>query len=285
MIEVRAFAKINLSLDVLGRRTDGYHELRSVMQTISLHDTVRFHHEESGITGSSPQGDYSLIDRAIQAVLDKAGMESPPAIGYELAKRIPSAAGLGGGSSDCATAIRAVSTMLDLNLSSEELLSVAASLGADVPFFLTGGAALVEGRGERVKPLPDARTRWFLLAGQNTAVSTKSVFEAFKSDQHGDGEATGRALAALANGYVEFGGNDLASTAIQYFPEIGQTFDTLAQVASLERIAMTGSGGTVVAMFENETQANESFRRLQNQLPWLAVASSIGREQSIGRMA
>jgi len=279
-VEVAAYAKINLSLDVLGTRADGFHELRSVMQTVSLHDTVTIHAgnaEAEPAAGAS--GDFSLIDRAIEAVREVTGAEQ--GICYGLTKRIPSAAGLGGGSSDCAAAIRAACMLLNLSPSPQTLHELAARLGSDVPFFLVGGAALVEGRGERVRPLRDIPETWFLLGGQGTTVSTRTVFDMYDSSHSDDGRATDRVLDGLRRGTVTFGGNDLTMAALRGFPEIQSTFDTLAAVAPPKRISMTGSGGTVVALFEDSSSAKAAYDGLKGCLPWLSLASSVARGQSV----
>jgi 4-diphosphocytidyl-2-C-methyl-D-erythritol kinase len=296
VVEQRAHAKINLSLDVLGRRPDGYHELRSVMQSISLHDTLTLRLGNLAANIHPPDSDFSLIDRAIAAVCEASGFSAD--ISYTIDKQIPVAAGLGGGSADAAAALRATCRLIsrarregyssgsspdptspDLGL---DLHSIAASLGSDVPFFLTGGTCLIEGRGERITPLPDAVPIWVLLAADEAPVSTRAVFDAVTEADRGDGLATKRVLDGLASGLTIFGGNDLTRPAIRQFPAIRQTIDILKTTAPPERIAMSGSGGTVVALFDSPAAADQTHHRLEGKVPWLKVAESINRAEAVG---
>jgi len=153
-----AYAKINLTLEVTGKRPDGYHELVSIMQTISVADELSLS-RASDLTLDCDQpelaGEDNLVLRAAR-LLGAGGH-------FELRKRIPVAAGLGGGSSDAALALRLLDTVHHLHLTPEQLLDAAAKLGSDVPFFLHGGTALIEGRGERVRPLADLPQHWLVL--------------------------------------------------------------------------------------------------------------------------
>ena len=277
-LTIRAYAKLNLSLDVLGLRPDGYHELRSVLQTISLHDTLTLYLGEAD-SGKPNHADYYLVDQAVDAVT--RATHSSQVVTYALDKRIPPGAGLGGGSSDCAAALRGTARLLGHELPESALAEMAASLGSDVPFFLVGGTALVEGRGERVRPLVDLPTRWFVLGGQKTRVSTAEVFGAFLDTDRGDGKASDRVLASISEGTIAFGGNDLTDPALRRFPQIRSTFDRLSQVAATRNIAMSGSGGTVAALFDGKDSATSARVALQATLPWLDVASSIGRAQAL----
>ena len=153
---VRAYAKINLTLDILGRGADGYHELATVMQTVDLYDTLCLtatNDDSVSLICTTPElsNDENLAVRAAQLVRQRFALRQ--GIGIELYKRIPIAAGLGGGSSDAAAVLLALQQWWQLPLSSSDLLNMAAALGSDVPFFLTGGLALCEGRGERVTTL------------------------------------------------------------------------------------------------------------------------------------
>ncbi|HEV3309509.1 MAG TPA: 4-(cytidine 5'-diphospho)-2-C-methyl-D-erythritol kinase [Chloroflexota bacterium] len=279
----RAYAKINLSLDVVERREDRFHELRSVMQTVSLYDdlTLSTTSHPRGRAVPADEDAFWLVSRGIETMREQQPDASP--IEHEVTKRIPAAAGLGGGSSDCAAAMRGTGTLLELALDDAAMVALAASIGSDVPFFLFGGTALVEGRGELVTPLDDTPKRWFLLARQSDPVPTAKVFSEFSTNDRGDGRATDRVLESLKVGTVQFGGNDLTAAAIRCFPEIGQTFDTLAQVAPPERIAMSGSGGTVVALFEDEDEARAAEATVAQRADWTCVAHSVDRRTALVR--
>ena len=267
-----AHAKVNLALDVLGRRADGYHDLRSVMQTVSLHDDLSFSRDPTFAHPHPPETDFSLIDRAIELVRRDAGFSGD--VYYRLTKRIPVSAGLGGGSSDAMAALRGTARLLDERVGTARLAEMAASLGCDVPFFLTGGTATVEGRGERVTPLDAMPQRWFLLVNMDVPVSTGSVFAAWKAGPRGDGHATDRVLARLRAGDVTLGGNDLTAAATVLSPAIVEAIDLLSGVAATERIAMSGSGGTVFALFPSEEEARAAEREVMDGAPWTCVASS-----------
>ena len=190
----RAYAKINLTLDVGARRADGYHDIHSIMQTIALHDTltvtrtagvpgVRLEVAGEG-SGAVPADESNLVHRAAVR-LQKAAAARGSVPGNQsglhilLHKRIPSQAGLGGGSSDAAATLLAVNEVLGLALSRSRLAEIGAALGADVPFFLTGGTALVEGLGERVSALPPLSPSWFLVVVKPpVGVSTAAAYAA-----------------------------------------------------------------------------------------------------------
>ncbi|GAI41543.1 unnamed protein product, partial [marine sediment metagenome] len=164
MLTVKAPAKVNLTLEVLGKRPDGYHEIRSVIQTINLCDSLRFRLNDKLQFGSDNPDfvvEESLVSRAAALLRQTTGCSKGARI--EIGKRIPLASGLGGDSSDAAAILRGLNKLWRLGLSSAELLELAPRLGSDVAFFLYGGMALVEGRGERVTPLPPLPHRWVVL--------------------------------------------------------------------------------------------------------------------------
>lgn len=164
MLCLKAPAKVNLTLEVVGRRRDGYHEVRSVLQTIDLQDTISFElaervHLSCNVAGLETEDNLAL--KAVRLLQRETG--SSRGVSLELTKVIPEAAGLGGGSSDAATALVGVNRLWELNLPFSALLGLAAGLGSDVPFFLLGGTVLAEGRGEKVTPLPALEPTYFVL--------------------------------------------------------------------------------------------------------------------------
>ncbi len=158
MFSLQAFAKINLSLEVVGRRQDGFHELTSVMQTVSLSDTLEFRPDDefrfTCSDASLAQG--NLVERA--AMLLRQSSQESRNVSIALHKSIPVAAGLGGGSSDAAAALIGLNRLWNLGLPCADMTRFAAQLGSDVPFFLSGGTCFVSGRGEQVEPLPSGET-------------------------------------------------------------------------------------------------------------------------------
>src|SRR3989441_8292091 len=175
-LHLNAYAKVNLTLNVVGARSDGYHEIESVMHTIALHDSITLREAGTGVevlvTDSEVPNDHrNLVVRAAQLLREAFGVERHVQI--ELVKRIPAAAGLGGGSSDAAGTLLGLAQLWELRLDGRELMALATKLGSDVPFFLEGGAAVARGRGERLTFLPPLPTTWIVLARPQVAVPTE----------------------------------------------------------------------------------------------------------------
>jgi 4-diphosphocytidyl-2-C-methyl-D-erythritol kinase len=196
-------AKINWTLEVLGRREDGYHEIRSVMQTIDLCDGLWAEASEGSsfeTTEGSALPDDDLIVRAAKALEERSGRPLPARICVE--KRIPVASGLGGGSSDAAAVLRLLNRLHELRLPEAELSDVGASVGSDVAFFAYGGTALVEGRGERVTSLLDASAAWFTIIVPKIDLpdKTRRMYARLTPADYTDGSITGRVVAAVSNG-------------------------------------------------------------------------------------
>lgn len=269
----RAYAKINLTLDVLGRRADGYHELATVMQAVDLYDTiclVESEDESVHMNCDRPElsNNENLAVRAVQLVRQRLDIRR--GVVLELHKRIPMAAGLGGGSSDAATVLLALQKWWHLPLSTDDLLEMASALGSDVPFFLTGGLALCEGRGERVTPLAPhwpASMRWLVLVKPALAVSTAAVFGSLPASDYSDGSHS-RALCAaleerreplLADLY-----NGLERGVLERYPEVARAREDLL-AAGAKLVRLSGSGPTLYAPFGELAQAVQVQRDMQEQ--------------------
>jgi 4-diphosphocytidyl-2-C-methyl-D-erythritol kinase len=243
-----AYAKINLSLEIIAKRPDGYHELVSVMQTVSLADSLALEPADELTLECSDRtlgGPDNLVLRAAR-LLKRGGR-------FVLHKRIPTASGLGGGSSDGALALRLLDAAYGLGLSDRDLLSAAAELGSDVPFFLAGGTALVEGRGERVTPLADLALRWLVLVNPGVPLSTAAVYGALGPEDWTDGAATQR-WAAEAAAELPPACNGLAGAAIRLAPAIRDCLQALAQ-AGADRVLVSGSGPTCFGLATSEREA------------------------------
>jgi 4-diphosphocytidyl-2-C-methyl-D-erythritol kinase len=270
---VRAYAKINLTLDVLGRRTDGYHELATIMQTIDLYDTIcltRSNDEQIQLICSRPElsNDENLVVRAAQLVRERLGLRQ--GITIELDKHIPMAAGLGGGSSDGAAVLVALQRWWQLPLSSDELLAMAAALGSDIPFFLTGGLALCEGRGERVTPLPlcwPAELRWLILLKPAISISTATVFRDLSAQAYTDGShslAVREALQAKRMPQKADLHNSLEQSVLKRYPEVVQAREAMLN-AGATFVRLSGSGPTLFAPFADLQQAMHTLHGLHKQ--------------------
>jgi 4-diphosphocytidyl-2-C-methyl-D-erythritol kinase len=279
-----AHAKINLTLDVLGRRADGYHELASVMQTIALHDVLAFHEiagEELQFTCNVPElaGPDNLVVRAAEMVRAQVGWRR--GLRIELYKRVPWPAGLGGGSSDAACVLRTLNRWWHLELGQKELLELAASLGSDVPFFLIGGTALVEGRGERVTPLPDLPGWWVMLVKADLVVPTPHVFHRMDPSLYTDGRSTAEVVAHIRsamNPPAALLRNALEAPAIALFPEIAR-YMAILRAAGAPAVHMSGSGPTLFALFDELAPALAVCDRLQAQSMAVYLTHTVSRRE------
>lgn len=270
-------AKINLTLDVGARRADGYHDIRSVMQTIALRDTLTVTRTvdtpgvELEVTGDEggdvPADESNLVHRAaVRLQKVAAARASVPAgqsgLHIRLHKRIPSQAGLGGGSSDAAATLRAVNQLLGLALSQARLAEIGAALGSDVPFFLTGGTAVAEGLGERVSALPPLFPPWSLVVLKPpVGVSTAAAYTALDATA---GRVPGAATDLWLRG-KKILSNDFEQVVIPLYPEVAAAYALLRQTDQTDesfRPLLCGSGA---ALFQRTASAEEA-RRLANRL-------------------
>jgi 4-diphosphocytidyl-2-C-methyl-D-erythritol kinase len=282
----QAYAKINITLDVLGRRTDGYHELASVMQTISLADTLAFGVLDDGATEffcdvPALNGSENLVCRAVEVLREATGCER--GVRIELQKQTPMQAGLGGGSSDAACVLLALNAWWVLGLSEERLMELAASLGSDVPFFVLGGTALVEGRGERVTPLPDLSGLWVVLLKPPIAVSTPAAFRALTPDDYTDGQATMRLVSAVRGGSVPtFDGfvNALEARVCEEYPAVAKSHAAFIE-AGAQRVQMSGSGPTLFALFHSLEEAQTIYQALLHSGEQAWLVRTVSRAEAL----
>jgi 4-diphosphocytidyl-2-C-methyl-D-erythritol kinase len=255
-MRVRAFAKINRSLRVLGIRDGGYHELRTIFQSIALHDTltirsVRGPFQLTCDDPTCPADDTNLIARAAVAMWQASGRRgSPSGVAIDLQKRIPMQAGLGGGSSDGAAALRALATRW--RVGDEKVVDAAEALGADVPYFLEGGAMLGLERGDLLFRLAEPKPSWVVLVLPDFGVSTRDAFGWFDAAAAADPRIR-RPAHDLAN--------DLEPPVIARHPEIGRIISALRRCGALQA-AMSGTGSAVFGLFSARTEAIRASARL-----------------------
>lgn len=284
---VPAFAKINLSLEVVGRRPDGYHELRTVFQTVSLADTLTFQvlgTDDIRLECDRPElatDDRNLIVRAARALKTAAGVTR--GVSIRLEKRIPMEAGLGGGSSDAGATLLALRRLWQAEIADDALLGIAASLGADVPFFLYGGTALGTGRGDVIEPLPDVEVPVLLLVNPNVAVPTAPVFRSLNMPLTSpDPSRIFIAFPPNGEGRSAFV-NDLEVPVFRDFPVVQEVREALAaQGATVAR--MSGSGSTVFGFFENETAGASAEKALAERGWRVWSCRSVGRAEYAERV-
>jgi len=256
---VRAFAKINLSLRVVGRRADGYHELRTIFQSIALHDTLTI--RQSGGAFELTCGDprcptdgTNLVARAAEQVWKAAGRRGHPrGVAAHIVKRIPLESGLGGGSSDGAAAIRAFGALWRVDAVRQR--EIAAALGADVPYFLEGGTVLGLERGDVLFPLMDRPPEWAVVVVPAFGVSTRDAFGWF---DRGERSARGRQLSG--EGAVAV--NDLAAAVARRHPEIRRLITSLREQRGASAAAMSGSGSAVFGLFAKRNDAERAAGRV-----------------------
>ena len=270
----KAYAKVNLGLDITGLREDGYHLVKMIMQTIGLFDVLTFRpadrpgislkiSEKSTIPDIAdvPTDDRNLIVKAARRVLEKAGT---PDIGVEitLEKHIPMAAGMAGGSTDCAAALRGVAELIGLTLSEKELAEIGVTLGADVPYCLMGGTALSEGIGEVLTPLPAIPPCGFLIVKPEFGASTKEVYGAYdrlkpEEIRHPDIDGMVEALKqGNLSGVASRLGNVLEQVTAAQHPEI-RVIEDLIRKNGVQDTIMTGSGPTVFGLLPEEWNDDE----------------------------
>jgi len=252
-------AKLNLFLHVVGRRADGYHLLQSVFQLIDRGDTLHFDvrddgriHRTNEVPGVPEESD--LIVRALRRLADAFEQRhgrAAPGIDVAIEKILPMGGGLGGGSSDAATALMAANHLWDAGFNDEELMDIGLPLGADIPFFIYGRTAFVEGVGEAMQPVagPDC---WYVVIEPGVAVPTPAIFTA--EDLTRDTNPLRIADFPAAHLLSEFGKNDLQAVASRLFPPVAQAIEWLGQYGAAR---MTGSGACVFCAFSGEAQADQ----------------------------
>lgn len=262
-------AKVNLRLDVLGKREDGYHEIESIMTRVSLYDEVFLSIEdgeglEVTCTGQAPSGEKNIAYKAATAILDRSS--GKVRVRIEIKKNIPVAAGLGGGSSNAATVLLGLNRMLDIGLSKKELMEIGARLGADIPFFIFERPAIARGIGERLEEI-NLPKLWFVLVNPNIPVSTADVYRRLNIKFGLTKEGFGINMPNFNNGVKGVSRilhNDLEGVALRMHPEIGFVKDRVRAAGAIGTL-MSGSGATVFGLFESREEAHAAFASLSNR--------------------
>lgn len=271
MLTGLAPAKINLVLEVLGKRDDGYHEIRTLVQTISLYDVLSFELAEGislDCTEPSLQSPDNLAIQAARLLREVGGCEKGVKIGLE--KRIRWGAGLGGGSSDAAAVLLALNKLWGLELTTSDLVGLGAKLGSDVPFFIHKGTALVEGRGERVAPLSASVSRWFVLLLPplpQMPGKTQQLYARLDNRHFTRGQFSGKAVEAWSGDRqispsLLF--NVFDEVAFDAFPGLEEYWKRFEEAGAVG-IHLAGSGPALFAPVNSEAKAEELHRRLRQQ--------------------
>lgn len=278
MLTVPAPAKLNLTLEVLGKRPDGFHEIRSIIQAVSLCDNLHFELSKQVAFKSDMAewlADESLVSRAAAVLQQATGCSKGATV--EVEKRIPLLSGLGGDSSDAAAVLSGLNRLWELNLPLEALLELARQLGSDVSFFLYGGTALVEGRGQIVTPLPPLPHSWVVLAlppAPSLPGKTKRLYESLRASHFTDGQITHRAAEAIKAGgpfapSMLF--NTFENVAFDIFPGLGAAREHFIKLGA-SGVHLAGSGPALFTVAPDKPGAERLYALLQqqNMSPYLA---------------
>lgn len=255
--QIKAYAKINLGLDVVRRLPNGYHEVKMVMQSVGLWDELTLERAEGGITITTDAdglstGEDNLIYRAARLMLDKYGC---PGLRVHLQKNIPIAAGMAGGSTDAAAVMKGINHLYRLGLSPVQLMADGMAIGADVPYCILGGTALAEGIGEKLTPLPPLPPCHILIAKPDISVSTKYVYEHLDADgleAHPDIDGMVQAIRdGSLRGVLERMANVLETVTVPAHPVIADIKARMRELGAADSL-MSGSGPTVFGIFRQE---------------------------------
>lgn len=269
-MRLQAFAKINLGLDVLGKREDGYHEVRMIMQTIRMYDQLDMRKSvEPGIHLTTnkkyiPVDENNLVWRAAKLMMDTCGIME--GVSIHLHKVIPVAAGMAGGSSDAAATLVGMNRLFHCGLSKEKLMELGVQIGADVPYCVLRGTALAEGIGEKLTVLPPMPDCWILIGKPGISVSTKYVYTTLDLNTdtvHPDIDGMKKALEDRnLYGITEQMGNVLQDVTIPAYPEVERIKEQMKTLGAVNAM-MSGSGPTVFGIFDNEEKAQKACQKLR----------------------
>jgi 4-diphosphocytidyl-2-C-methyl-D-erythritol kinase len=281
-LQVKSYAKINWTLDVLFKREDGFHELRTIYQTVSLYDQLRITETSGAIEiacndGRVPADETNLAHKAATLLRRATGVTSGALI--EIEKRIPVAAGLGGGSSNAAATLLGLARLWDVDVTERELVDLAMNLGSDVPFFLVGGTALGVGRGEEVYAVEQAVCEHLLLVNPGFSVSTAAVYgKLSRLTREQSPRIIPFTLFAAKAALPLAASNDLEPVVSAAHPEIAEVKRRLLSLGA-QHTLMSGSGATVFGIFDN----SETSKRAQSEMRatgyWAECARAINRHE------
>lgn len=283
MITLKANAKVNLTLDIVGKYPDGYHKVEMVMQSINLHDILEIRECTGGIFFSCndntlPVGPENLVLRAAKKIMDFSGIEGNRPVHIHLHKRIPVAAGLGGGSADAAATLIGLNHFYQLGLSKQQLMNLGAEIGSDVPFCILGETALATGRGEVVSPLPSPPKMWIVLVKPDFGVSTARVYSLYDHLMFPSTSYTNKMINALNKGEVTniatCLGNALEPATFSIHSDIRCIKDELLDAGALGA-EMSGSGPTVFAIASDYEHACYIANIINKENRYVVVTSTV----------
>ncbi len=290
MLSRKAYAKINLGLDVIRRREDGYHEVKMIMQTVSLYDVLTFEKAAAGITVTTdkdelPGDENNLVYKAAKLLTETYRVKE--GVRIELRKNIPMAAGMAGGSTDAAAVFHGMNELFGLGMTEQEMCGLAVKIGADVPYCIQGGTALAEGIGEILTKLPDLPDCPLLIAKPDIEVSTKYVYENLHAEElrrHPDMDGMRKAVenGDLA-GITKRMENVLETVTIEKYPVIREIKDFMKGNGARNAL-MSGSGPTVFGVYEAEEKAEAARKLLEREglAKRVFAARPVSRKEAYG---
>ena len=288
--KVTGYAKINLVLDVLRKREDGYHEVAMVMQAIDLADTVILEEAQRNWLHTDnkhiPPNMNNLAMKAVVLMQERFPQIAP--LHVTLQKEIPVAAGLAGGSTDCAAVMLGINEMYKLGLSLEELEKLGAELGSDIPFCMGGPTALATGRGEKIEALPHCPQLYFVLVKPSFGVSTPKVYGNLRVAEISEHPDVNRCIQALEaqNGAAVLNsmGNLLEYSTFELQPEVKKLKESMIE-AGCDHVLMSGSGPTVFAAFDDEMRAQSYYQKIKEEYPGAIFARTVNQKMLEERVA
>lgn len=287
-VVLKAKAKVNLSLDVVGIREDGYHEMKMINHLIELDDILTFESCATGISLTSnedtiPLDERNLVIKAAHKLQRQFDVKQGAKIHLE--KRIPTQAGLAGGSSDAAAALNGLNRLWQLGLTQSELLAIGVTIGADVPYCLVGGTALVEGIGEKITPLKDLRKMIVLVVKPDIDIATPWAFKKLDEsmiENHPDIPAIIKLLQDDAYDMLKMKlGNVFEAVAFAEYPEIKTVKNQMMEQGALAAV-MTGSGSTVIGYYQNHELAEKSWRFFKEKYTMCFLSNTEEGENDVG---
>lgn len=280
-MRIKAYAKINLSLDIVGKRKDGYHLLEMIMQTIDVYDEITVEKQEKDIKIRCnktyvPTDERNLAYKAAKLFIEKYKINS--GVDIFIKKNIPVCAGLAGGSTDGAGVLKLMNRLFEINASDEELMEIGLQLGADVPYCIKGGTCLCEGIGEKVTELPRFKDKIVVLVKPPFGVSTKTVYQEFNIEKSKIHPNTDKLIEAMANDDLNFVAKNMKNllenvTLKKHKVLIGikEEFRYQGAVGTM----MSGSGPTIFALFEDMQKAQKSFEKMKQKYQDVYITRTI----------
>ncbi len=280
-MQLKAYAKINLTLDILGKRKDGFHELESVMQQVDLADDIsmkRLNNNKISIDCEGIPQKKNLVFKS--AFFLKRNFNVNAGVEIKIKKNIPIAAGLGGGSTDAAAVIKGLNRLWNLNLTIDELIEFAAKTGSDVPFSIVGGAALAKGRGEIIKKLDNFPALDLVIINPGFGIKTIDAYKGLDSSNFGKHRKTAVLLKKLTKGNITKNlNNDFEETIFKKYPKIKSIKDDLMKNGAMNAL-MSGSGSSVFGIFKTKTQAKTAENSLKDKYKFVYATKTITNESN-----